>query len=143
MIALADVQAKVVELIQAHSVWEGETVLLDDGKKEPNEEAALKDKGHCAMVMPLLQGETIDQGGKATADLVEVELSVRISINPKKATKTIYELLVAAKEAVTQFAPVIHPQDRFRLGKRAFVIIPEEDAGLMSYLLFFTKKCVF
>lgn len=139
MLHLKDVQQKTADLIVAHATFAGESVLVDLGKASPDEETALGNAGHVVTVLPLLDGDTVNQG--ASEALLQVGVAVSIRINPEKSTKNIYQLLVDAKDAVTGWKP-LNPNDRFALAEKAFVV-DDSDPGSLGFILFFRKKCVF
>jgi hypothetical protein len=148
MTELKDVQQLTATQILAHATFAAsgatpaEAVLVDDGKQETAENTALLAAGHVVTVLPILDGETIDQGGDKA--LVNVGVAVRIAINPEKATKNVYQLIADAKAAVLGYdgGTVKHPKNRFSLAQKAFTI-DGSDPGLLAYILFFEKRCVF
>lgn len=148
MTHLKDIQALAAAQILAHATFaaSGETpaevVLIDDGKQQPAEDAALLERGHAVTVLPILDGETIDQG--VDEAVVSAGVAVRVAINPETATKNIYQLIADAKQAVIGYdgGTVRNPNNRFKVAQKAFTI-DGSDPGLLAYILFFEKRCVF
>jgi hypothetical protein len=142
MIALKDIQQKVVDLIKAHATFATEAVLKDDGKQQKDEQTALNAAGHAVTVLPLLDGDLVDQGKDEA--IVRVGVAVRVAINPEKATKDIYALITDAKGAVIGYdgGTVKNPNNRFKLAERTMTLDPT-DPGLLAYILFFDKLATF
>ena len=137
MIELKDCQARIKELIEADDTWDSESVLIDDGKQQPNIEGAVNSSsaGRVALI-GVPDSATVADQSKGVA-VINVLFPVWIYSNPKKNTdKSIYDLLSAAKTAVTAGAPIIHPQDRFKFAGFKLVTF---DPGLHAYSLVFSK----
>jgi len=141
VIAFNAVQQQAVTLIQAGALFVGQTVLKDDGKIQPEEEAALRSLGQCVVVLPILDGETL---GIATGSaIIRVSVAVRFEVNPEKATLGIYDMVTSGVGAVLNYALTNKP-DRFQLEDRGKTLdIYDLDPGLWAYTVFFSKACVF
>jgi len=118
-----------------------EKVLLDDGHTQNLQANALRDYGFYALILPLLDGDLVQQGGpRATVD---VGIAVRVAVNPtKEGVPHVTTLMTEVKETLLAWAPPALAKERYRIAEKAFVLT-QDDAGEFAYNLFFVKQAVF
>lgn len=115
-------------------------VHVDNGLANPKEELCLKEIGYYATVLPILDGDLVNQGGKAA--VVDVAIPVRIAIKPGK-NRNVEALLEDTKGTLLSWDPnPANPANRFKLAEMPFVV-DDSDPGEFAYILFFVKRVVF
>lgn len=146
MMSFATIRTTAVAAIAAVAPFLADTtaerpmVHLDNGHVKKLEEASLREKGYYATVLPVIDGDIVNQGAKKAVS--DVNFAVRVAIRPG-GTSTMETLLPAVIGALLQWDPVVpNPADRFNLATNAF-IFDESDPGEHAYFIYFTKRCVF
>lgn len=122
------------------SGWEAGDIIVDSGRANETEEAALRDaaKGRHITVLPIIDGTTVSQAG--TAAVVVAGVAVKIAVNPELFSGNALELVRHVKTALLTYASL--PKERFALADKCLALDLDE-TGLIAYLLFVEKPCVF
>jgi hypothetical protein len=142
VIALKDVQTAARDLIAGHAYFASENVIDDRGVSDPVIEKALRERGICVVVEPILAGKVTTHGGKIA--VVDCEIFIQIQINPviNNGAKDIYLGISNIVAALTAPGP-INPNDRFFLKPEGNAIqLSSFEPGLWAYDLTFTKVAV-
>jgi hypothetical protein len=145
MIALESVIPKVKELLVAVPYFVGQSIIDDDGSTEKlNEtEKALRDKGFCVIIGPIMRFPKRDNA--TTLSIVNAEIFIIVQINPPvnkvKAQRNIYEAVRSVVRALAAYTGT-NPNDRFELAPEGGDL-SSFDQGLWAYDLTFHKQAVF
>lgn len=136
-IDITEVQAAAQAAIAAASYFAGKVVLLDNGKIQKQEEAAINDeaKGECVVVGPLEGADAVGQGSGAA--LVDVGIGVRYKVNPHISDTDPLEMMKKGTAALLAYS-VTDKRNNFRLAGE-FLTLWTEDPGLREYLAFYIK----
>jgi hypothetical protein len=143
MILFKDVQTKVKDLLAAGSYFSGQTVIADAGDSEPAAEQALRERGICLIVLPIISARRIDHGKAIVTAQVDVAVQLLFNpiVNAAHAQKGIGESISASFSYVLAWQNPKMPQDRFNAGEQPVQLI-DIDEGLVAYGLFFEKLCI-
>ncbi len=142
MIALEDLHSDATTRIQAATYFAGETVLEDLGQSEHDREEALRERGFCVTIPPLLSASVVSQSHSRV--VVKAVLAVLVEINPETnpdgANKDIYEAVAAVVSTLLAQVPT-NPADNYQVAPEA-LDYSDIDSGLIGYLILFNKNCV-
>lgn len=135
-INITEVQAAAHAAISAAAYFAGKAVLLDNGRIQAEEEAAINGAlGLCVVVGPLLDGDLTGQG--SGAGLLRVGFGVTYEINPNISDIDPLELMQKGSAALLAYS-VADKRNNFSLALKMFVI-EVDDQGLRSYTAFYEK----
>jgi hypothetical protein len=154
VIALTDIQQHSCDLLRAHSAFaftrpegfEGEIVVVDDGRATSAEADALRQVGYFAAVLPPMRATKLSSTASSTGAggkvQVAVSLWVYVAVNPDKSRVNPLTLVQGAKDALLAYEGVVkNPNDRYKMGETPF-LLDDSDPSVTAYLLFFEKQCV-
>lgn len=140
MISFKNVIPKVQELLEAVPYFAGEQVITDDGTKDSVVEKALRDRGFCVVIAPIMHAPKKDS--QASLSIVSANVFIIVQVNPKinatTARKNIYEAIQAIVVKLKAYAGV-NQNDRFDIADDA-IELSSFDPGLWAYDLTFTKQ---
>lgn len=134
-IDIAEVQQAARDTIAAASYFTGRAVLLDNGKIQAAEEAALADPGECVVVGPLRDGELSGQG--SGAGLLRVGIAVYYEVNAAVSGTSVVEMMKKGTAALLGYS-VNDKRNNFMQAQDAF-LISVDDQGLRIYTAFYEK----
>lgn len=145
---ITELQAKAKTILDAVTFTTARAVAVaivaDDGTKKKEIETAVRVKGCCIVVNPVLGGRTRDQSG--TEWILDCDLVIEVVVNPKRNLDSSAE--VCGVTALTIVTEVIrgmrgatrHPGGEFfRLAEEGFVLSQFDD-GQLVYHVFFLKE---
>lgn len=136
MIDLKDIQTTISGYIAAADYFAGKTVIVDDGSKFNEREAAVRDNGFCVSVDMPIDTQSLEE---APGDsVIWVMIPVYVEINPDKNAQL--ETPLNILEAITElFAAVLTPgtsSDKIMPMPKPFELVTN-DPGLLAYVCWF------
>ena len=135
---LNELQGLAVARIAALPAISGHSVIANQGTQSSEIESALRNKGVCVVVAPVLLGRKRDQRGPRW--ILDVELMVSIKVNTAKAPS--FDVFAAIVEIMNGLcADPRHPGgEYFQVADGEGFSLSQFDAGLLAYDLIFTKE---